>query len=300
MSAGIAKALLTSLRPRQWTKNLLLFAGLVFSQSAAEPASAWRAVLGFLVFCLLSGAVYLFNDCIDAPRDRRHPLKRHRPIAAGLLPVVTAQRWALGLGIAALSVSWLLGRGFGFTATAFAVLNLAYSLGLKQIVIADVVGIAVGFVLRAVASVEVLRPVRGAVPLSSWLILCTFLLALFLGFAKRRAEYVQEASTNHAARPSLRHYGRRMLDVLVVASFVATLASYVLYTLATGTVAQFGTSKLLFTAPFVAAGLGRYLVLVFKDDRGGRPHEILLTDPAIQIAVLGWITSVCLIIGLHR
>lgn len=300
MSAGVAAALLTSLRPRQWTKNLLLFAGLVFSQSAAEPSSVVRACLGFLVFCLLSGAVYLFNDCVDAPQDRRHPLKRHRPIAAGRLPVATARRWALGLGIVALAVSWLLGRGFGATATAFAALNLAYSLGLKRIVIVDVVGIAVGFVLRAVASVEVLRPVRGTVPLSPWLILCTFLLALFLGFAKRRAEYVQEASSNHAARPSLRHYGRRMLDVLVVGTFVATLGAYVLYTLATGTVVQFGTYKLLFTAPFVAVGLGRYLVLVFKDDRGGRPHEILLTDPAIQVAVLGWITTVCLIIGLHR
>lgn len=300
MSAGFAAALLTSLRPRQWTKNLLLFAGLVFSQSAAEPSSVVRACLGFLVFCLLSGAVYLFNDCVDAPQDRRHPLKRHRPIAAGRLPVATARRWALGLGIVALAVSWLLGRGFGATATAFAALNLAYSLGLKRLVIVDVVGIAVGFVLRAVASVEVLRPVRGTVPLSPWLILCTFLLALFLGFAKRRAEYVQEAASNHAARPSLRRYGRRMLDVLVVGTFVATLGAYVLYTLATGTVAQFGTYKLLFTAPFVAAGLGRYLVLVFKDDRGGRPHEILLTDPAIQVAVLGWITTVCLIIGLHR
>lgn len=300
MSAGIARALLISLRPRQWTKNLLLFAGLVFSQSADEPAPVARAVLGFLVFCLLSGAVYLFNDCIDAPRDRRHPLKRYRPIAAGRLPVAVARRWALALGCVALGAGWLLGRGFGATATAFAALNLAYSLGLKRVVILDVVGIAVGFVLRAVASVEVLRPVRGAVPLSPWLILCTFLLALFLGFAKRRAEYVQEASGNHESRPSLRRYGRRTLDALVGVSFVATLAAYVLYTLATGTVAQFGTYKLLFTAPFVAAGLGRYLVLVFKDDRGGRPHEILLTDPAIQIAVLGWITSVCLIIGLHR
>jgi len=300
VSAGIAGQLLVSLRPRQWTKNLLLFAGLVFSQSADEPASVGRAVLGFLVFCLLSGAVYLFNDCVDAPRDRRHPLKRHRPIAAGRLPVGVARRWALGLGLAALGAGWLLGRGFGLTATAFAALNLAYSLGLKRIVIADVVGIAVGFVLRAVASVEVLRPVRGAVPLSPWLILCTFLLALFLGFAKRRAEYVQEASSNHETRPSLRRYDRRLLDVLVGVTFVATLAAYVLYTLATGTVVQFGTTKLLFTTPFVAAGLARYLVLVFKDDRGGRPHEILLTDPAIQIAVLGWITSVCLIIGLHR
>jgi 4-hydroxybenzoate polyprenyltransferase len=300
VNAGLATSLLVSLRPRQWTKNLLLFAGLVFSQSAADLPSIARAASGCLVFCLLSGAVYLFNDCIDAPQDRRHPLKRQRPIAAGRLPVAVAKRWALGLALAALAASWLLGVGFGATASAFAVLNLGYSLGLKRIVILDVVGIAVSFVLRAVASVEVLRPVQGAVPLSPWLILCTFLLALFLGFAKRRAEYVQEASANHATRPSLRHYGRRLLDVLVLSTFAATLTAYVLYTLAAGTVAQFGTTRLLFTAPFVAAGLGRYLVLVFKDDRGGRPHEILLTDPAIQVAVLGWITCVCLIIGLHR
>ncbi len=298
MSALRIGPLVESLRPRQWTKNLILFAGVIFSQQLGNPDLAWRAVAGCLLFCMLSSSVYIFNDIKDVEHDRRHPHKRHRPIASGRLARRPAETAATVLGIAALGAALLLGLRFAMIASLFLLLNVAYTHGLKRVPILDVVGIALGFVLRAVASVEVLRDAAEHIPLSNWLILCTFLLALFLGFAKRRAEFLYERPDGQDTRPTLRHYNELTLNLLIGGTFASTIGAYVMYTVSVRTVEHFGTQWLLATVPFVVWGLGRYLVLIFKEQQGGRPHEVLLTDGWIQVAILGWIVMVCLVIGM--
>jgi 4-hydroxybenzoate polyprenyltransferase len=294
------KAFLENLRPRQWSKNLVLFAGLIFAQKFTEPACFQHAFLGFIVFCLASGAVYIYNDIVDRHLDRAHPYKQYRPIASGRLPVRTAAVLATLLMLVCLAGSAWLGQEFLLVTMAFFLWNGFYSRLLKRAVILDVVGIAVSFVLRAVASVAVLLPVVPDIAISKWLLVCTFFLSLFLGFAKRRNEIIHVSQTvNNSTRPALTAYTETLLNVLIGISFTLTLLVYTLYTVWPGTVEHFGTSNLVFSLPFVVYGLGRYLFLVYKEGRGGRPHEILLNDPALQIAVGGWIVTVVLIIGLR-
>ncbi len=300
MRGAWLKTVVETLRPRQWTKNLILFAGLIFSQHTTDPTLFWRAAAGAALFCLLSSVVYIFNDIKDVEHDQRHPVKRNRPIASGRLEVRTAEYVALALVLVSLGCAVALGLRFAVVAALFLLLNVAYTHVLKRLVILDVMGIAAGFVLRAVASVEVLRDVVEHIPLSNWLILCTFLLALFLGFAKRRAEYMHVLPAGLETRPSLRFYNELTLNLLIGGTFALTVTAYTLYTVSAGTIAHFGTWHLALTVPFVVWGLGRYLVLIFKDGQGGRPHEILLTDVWIQLAVLGWIVTACLIIGLDQ
>lgn len=293
-------AFVENLRPRQWTKNLILFAGLIFSQNTGDMDLLLRAAIGCLIFCLVSGSVYVMNDIADAELDRRHPVKRDRPIASGRLPARPAAIGAVSLIVGCLIGSWLLGLGFLATAAGYLLLNVLYTFVLKRVIILDVLGIAAGFVLRAVGSVEVLREAADHVPLSPWLILCTFLLAMFLGFSKRRAEFVGSPGNGNLTRPTLHDYTELLLNLLIGGSFALTVTAYFLYTVSPGTIEQFQTGKLVLTVPFVIAGLARYLVLVFKDGGGARPHEILLTDGRIQLSVIGWIITTCLVIGLHR
>jgi 4-hydroxybenzoate polyprenyltransferase len=294
------KAFLENLRPRQWSKNLILFAGLIFAQKFTESACFQRAFLGFIVFCLASGTVYVYNDIVDRRLDRAHPYKRYRPIASGRLSVRAAAVMASSLMLFCLAVAAWLGQDFLLVVMAFFLWNGFYSRLLKQAVILDVVGIAVSFVLRAVASVAVLLPVAPDIAISKWLLVCTFFLSLFLGFAKRRNEIINVAQQdNNSTRPALTAYTEPLLNVLIGISFTLTLLVYTLYTVWPGTVEHFGTSNLVLSLPFVVYGLGRYLFLVYKEGRGGRPHEILLNDPALQIAVGGWIITVVLIIGLR-
>ncbi len=289
--------LIESLRPRQWTKNLILFAGLIFSQNLGDTGLFLRAAAGAGVFSLLSGCIYLFNDIVDVDLDRQHPYKRFRPVASGRLTERAAGVQAVLIAVLALACAWLLGREFLLTALAFLLLNVVYSLLLKRYVIIDVMGIAASFVVRAVASVTVLAAVIPGLALSKWLILCTFFLSLFLGFSKRRSEFVRVLATGNHTRPSLHRYNEQLLNLSIGLSMGLTLMAYVMYTLWPHTVSHFGTNRLVFTSPFVFLGLGRYLVLVFREGQGGRPHEILLGDATIKIAVLGWIVSVCAIIG---
>ncbi|MBU0743189.1 decaprenyl-phosphate phosphoribosyltransferase [bacterium] len=299
MKTSSIRTIFESLRPRQWTKNLILFAGLIFSQHATDPTLLWRATVGGILFCLLSGVVYIFNDIKDIEHDRRHPVKRERPLASGRLDVRAAEIAALVLAVVSLGGALLLGLRFALIAAMFLLLNVAYTHGLKRLVILDVVGIAIGFVLRAIASVEVLRDAAYHIPLSNWLILCTFLLALFLGFAKRRAEYMHVLPAGLETRPSLRFYNELTLNLLIGGTFALTVTAYAMYTMSPGTVAQFDTWHLVMTVPFVVWGLGRYLVLIFMDGQGSMPHEVLLTDIWIQLALLGWIVTACLVIGLQ-
>jgi 4-hydroxybenzoate polyprenyltransferase len=281
--------LLVELRPRQWTKNLVLFAGLVFSKSATDPALALRSLLGFVCFCLASGAVYIVNDIADREQDRLHPVKRNRPIAAGLLSPSVAAAWAVVLMIATTVLAFALGGSFFVVFLVFLALNLFYSFKLKQIMGLDVLSIAVGFVLRAIAGVDVLAKAEPGIELSPWLLVCTLFLALFLGLGKRQAELAELDEDAQRHRKSLANYSVGLLNQMIAMVSAATIISYSIYTISPGTVQKFHTEKLVYTIPFVVYGLWRYLYLVFERRGGGSPSEVLLTDAPLTVTVLLWV-----------
>lgn len=294
---GIWLAFLENLRPRQWTKNLLLFAGVIFARKLADTACLERAFLGAVVFCLASGVVYVFNDIADRDLDRRHPYKRHRPVASGRLPVPLAVRLGLGLLFLCLAAAWLLGQAFLAGVSTFFLWNWLYTRWLKGVPILDVTGIGLSFVIRATSGVLVLLPACPGVNISPWLLLCTFFLSMFLGFGKRRDELMKIQPENGETRPVLRGYTEPMVNALIGISLAMTTMMYAMYTIWPATVAQFGTRDLLYTIPFVLAGLGRYTYLVYREAKGGRPHEILLNDFALQVIVIGWVGTAILVIG---
>ena len=294
---NVAVAVLLSMRPRQWTKNLILLAGVIFAQQLSHTASLLRALAAVAVFCAASGAVYIFNDLVDLEQDRRHPYKRRRPIASGALPLGAARTAVIALIVGALGAAWLLGWAFLASVAGFFVWNWAYSRILKQLPILDVVGIGVSFVIRATAGVMVLLPLHPDLELSFWLLVCPFCLSLFLGFCKRRNELVSITDEKRATRPVLLQYTETVLNAMIGASFGLTLAAYAVYTVWPSTVEHFGTRDLVWTTALVFGGLWRYLYLVFKEGRGGRPHEILLNDILLQVLVVGWISVFLAIIG---
>lgn len=290
-------AVLISLRPRQWTKNLILLAGVIFAQQLADPAAVLRALAACLVFCLTSGAVYIFNDIKDIAQDRLHPHKRRRPVASGRLPVRSAWlAWAV-LVVVSLASGLALGWRFWLAVVAFLLWNAVYTTLLKRLPVLDVAGIGVSFVIRAVAGVLALLPIHPEVSISNWLLLCSFFLSLFLGFCKRRNELVKLADERGGTRPVLLSYSETMLNAMIGASFGLTLAAYAVYTVWPATVAHFETRDLVWTVGLVFLGLWRYLFLVYKEGRGGRPHEILLNDAVLQVLVVGWIILFVAIIG---
>jgi 4-hydroxybenzoate polyprenyltransferase len=278
--------LLQALRPKQWTKNLLLFAGVLFSRQLSDGGLLLRAAAGFLAFSLLSGSVYLLNDLMDVEADRHHPKKRQRPIASGRLPVGAAWMLAPVLWAASGAIGWWLGTSFLFVAAIYLVTNVAYSFGLKHQVILDVFLVALGFVLRAIAGVELLRPLAPGTVLSPWLIMCTFFGALFLATSKRRREQVNAGTQAVGQRAVLRRYTPELLDVMITVSAATTLVSYALYTIWPATVAKFGTEALLYTVPFVAFGVFRYLFLVRVSETVEDPSTVLLSDRPIQATVV--------------
>jgi 4-hydroxybenzoate polyprenyltransferase len=283
--------LLISLRPGQWTKNLFVFAGLIFGQRLLDADAFARAALAFLVFCALSGVVYIINDVVDRERDRHHPHKARRPIASGATSPGVAAAVALGLGAGAMSAAVWLGRPFALVAAAYLGLLLLYSGPLKHIVIIDVLTIAVGFVLRAMAGA-----VAVGVPMSNWLLVCTILLALFLALSKRRHELVllAEGATDH--RRSLADYSPYLLDQMIGVVTASTLISYIFYTVSPETEMRFGTSLLGLTIPFPLYGIFRYLYLVHRKEGGGSPAELLVTDRPLLLCVALWAIAVILII----
>jgi 4-hydroxybenzoate polyprenyltransferase len=291
----VVGALVTALRPRQWTKNLLVFAGLIFSQSLHEPALVARSILAFAIFCLLSGGVYLVNDVVDAERDRAHPQKRNRPVASGRLPASVALVAGVALLVGASIGALLLSAPFGAVAVGYAVLLTAYSAGLKHVVIVDGLVIAAGFVLRALGGVLVLD-----IELSHWLLLCTILLALFLTFGKRRHELIALEAGAADHRPILSEYSPQLLDQMIAVVTASTLMAYALYTMAPETQAKLGTTRLPLTIPFVLYGIFRYLYLLYRRDLGGDPSEHLLTDLALLLDVALWGGAVVLILYVAR
>lgn len=288
-------ALIAALRPRQWTKNLLVFAGVVFSQHAGEWPLLMRAAGGFLAFSLLSGTVYLLNDLMDVESDRQHAKKRMRPIASGRLPAPVAWAAMIPLLIAVTGLTRWLGPGFAIVVGIYLISNFAYSFWLKHHVLIDVFLIANGFVLRAIAGVELLRPVAPQTELSPWLLVCTFFGALFLGLSKRRRELSNAGTGAGEQREVLRLYTPELLDGLLQISAASALMGYALYTIWPTTVEKFGTSALLYTVPFVAYGLFRYFYLVRVSESSEDPSQVLLTDRPLQgtlvlyLAVVVWI-----------
>jgi len=287
----MAASLIVSVRPGEWTKNLFVFAGLLFGQRLADPVAVGRATAGFLIFCSLAGVVYLVNDVADRDRDRQHPRKRDRPIASGALSVSAALTAASLLGTGALAWAWWMGRDFGLVATAYVLLLVLYSGPLKHIVIIDVLTIAIGFVLRVVAGAVAI-----GVPISQWLLICTILLALFLGLSKRRHEIVLLADGATGHRRILQEYSPYLLDQMIGVVTASTLMAYILYATSHETAEKFGTSLLGLTIPFPLYGIFRYLYLVHRKEGGGSPAELLLNDRPLLACVALWAVAVVVII----
>jgi 4-hydroxybenzoate polyprenyltransferase len=287
----LAVGLFTSLRPAQWTKNLIVFAGLLFGQRLLDPAAVRSAVAAFLIFCLLSGVVYLLNDVADRDVDRRHPIKRQRPIASGTVPVPAALAAAVAIGAAALAGAFALRPLFGVLALSYLTLLALYSLLLKHIVIIDVLTIAIGFVLRAAAGAVAI-----AVAVSVWLYMLTVLLALFLALSKRRHELVLLADGAIGHRRILQEYSPYLLDQMIGVVTTSTLVAYAIYTVSPETTAKFHTDRLAFTLPFPLYGIFRYLYLVHQKEGGGSPADLLLTDQPLLLCVVMWAGAVALII----
>jgi 4-hydroxybenzoate polyprenyltransferase len=288
---SLALHLFYSLRPSQWSKNLVIFAGLLFGRRLFDPVAVVDALSGFAVFCILSGVVYLVNDVADRESDRQHPLKAKRPIASGALPVRVALGAAIVLGAIGLGAAVLVGRAFAMVAVAYLLLQLAYSGPLKHIVIIDVLTIAIGFVLRAVGGAVAVH-----VEISHWLLVCTILLALFIALAKRRHEIVLLAADAATHRPILGEYSPYLLDQMIGVVTASTLISYIFYTISPETQAKFGTAWLGLTIPFPLYGIFRYLYLVHQREGGGSPADLLLTDRPLLACVALWALTVAVII----
>lgn len=286
-----ASYLLVSLRPHQWTKNLIVFAGLIFGQRLLDAEAVARSSGAFVIFCALSSAIYLVNDIVDRDADRRHPVKSARPIASGALPVRIAAYAAALLAAGGLAASLALGPLFALVAAGYVALQSLYSGPLKRIVIIDVLTIAGGFVVRAVAGAVAI-----AVPISHWLLVVTVLLALFLALSKRRHELVllADGATDH--RQILGEYSPYLLDQMISVVTASTLVAYAFYTISPETEAKFQTGLLGLTVPFPLYGIFRYLYLVHRKELGGSPSDLLLTDRPLLICVALWALTVMAII----
>lgn len=288
---SVLRALILTLRPEQWTKNLLVFAGLMFGGRLLNPSALADAIGAFVAFCALSSAVYIFNDLADREADKQHPLKCMRPVASGQLSVATAAIVGCALAGVALASATLMQPELGLVAAAYLVLLLLYSAALKHFVIIDVLVIAAGFVLRAVAGA-----VAVSVPISHWLLVCTTLLALFLALSKRRHELtlLGDGATGH--RRILEEYSPYLLDQMIAVVTASTLVAYTLYTTDAETAARLGSRRLGLTIPFVLYGIFRYLYLVHQKRGGGSPSTMLVTDRPLLACVALWAFSVAVIL----
>ncbi len=287
-------------RPWQWSKNGIIFAGLVFSVHLMEPAYFLRSAAAFAVFCLASSSIYVLNDVFDVNRDRLHPRKRNRPLASGRVPVSAATVMFALLALAAVAAGYRLGPQFMVSLALFYFANIAYSMALKNVVILDVMLIAISFVIRAIAGVTALRPLEPGLDISPWLLVCTLFLALFLGLGKRRHELslLEETAAGH--RATLGQYSGPYLDQLITVVTAATLIAYAIYTIAPATQSKFHSPALVFTIPFVAYGIFRYLFLIQLHEEGGSPSRTLYKDLPTLLTTLGWLVTVVVVIYASR
>lgn len=269
------------LRPKQWLKNFFIFAALLFSRNLFDAAMLVAAVEAFVIFCLISSGVYVLNDVFDRARDQNHPVKKNRPVASGRMPAGSACLMASVLLGAGLLWSFMVAAGLGLTCLAYVLLMLAYSALLKELVILDIFTIAAGFILRVVAGAEAI-----VVYLSPWLLLCTVFLSLFIALGKRRHELYLLSQEAAEHRPALNHYSFAFIDQMVAVATSATILSYSLYTFLAPT-----SKALMGTIPFVLYGLFRYLYVIYQQNGGGAPEEILTKDRPLQIVVLLWVIA---------
>lgn len=284
------RALLKSMRPRQWAKNLFIFAAILFDKKLSDPIAVLSTILGFILFCLLSSAVYLLNDIRDIDADRNHPQKKNRPIASGALPVRVAWGVSLALLAVVFPLSFLLSIQFGFVALLYFLLNIAYTNWLKDVEIIDVLVLASFYLIRVGAGVVIIEVER----FSPWLYVVTGQLALFIGLGKRRAELSLLAGSANSHRKVLDGYTIPFLDQLIIIISSATLMSYSLYTFSATNLPQ--NHMMMLTIPIVLYGIFRYLHLIQVDQRVGSPEELLFSDHPLQIALITWIVLVIIIL----
>ncbi len=278
----MVKAIIREMRPRQWAKNVFIFAALVFDEQLTQKEPLLRTIAGFILLCLISSAVYIMNDIADVESDRQHPAKRNRPIAAGQLSIPLALVLAIAMAAFALAAGFALEPGFGWIITLYFVLNLLYSLWLKHTPIIDVMIIAAGFVLRVAAGVVLIEVTR----FSPWLYVCTTLLALIIGFGKRRAEIILLADGANAHRKVLDGYTIGFLDQLIVVVSATTIMAYSLYTFSALNLPS--NHLMMLTIPFVIYGVFRYLYLIHVEDAGGAPEELILSDRPLLATLVLW------------
>jgi 4-hydroxybenzoate polyprenyltransferase len=284
-------ALLRSLRPAQWVKNLFVLVPLVFAHRLDRLDLALRSLAAFAAFCAAASAIYLLNDLRDREADRLHPVKRLRPIAAGRLGTAWATAASAVLASGAMALAWTLGRGFSICLGIYLALNVLYSLGLKRLVILDVMTISLGFVLRVEAGALAI-----AVEVSSWLLLCTIFVALFLGFAKRRHELALQAASAGETRAVLEHYSLTFVDQMINVVTASTVVSYALYTVDPATAARIGTPHLVVTVPLALFGIFRFLFLLYQKSELVSPTEAILRDPPFLVNMLLWGSTVLFLI----
>ncbi|MFM9965549.1 MAG: decaprenyl-phosphate phosphoribosyltransferase [Planctomycetaceae bacterium] len=282
------RALALSLRPHQWVKNFLVFGGLIFSRSMSDPIAVLHCVHAFLLFCFAASSIYLLNDVNDIEEDRRHPTKRLRPVAAGLISRATAIGVMLFLAVGSVGSAFTINRTFGVVLAAYVLMNLAYSLNLKRVVILDVMLIAIGFVLRAIGGAVAI-----GVPASSWLVLCTLTLALLVGFGKRRNELAVLQGNAKEHRSNLEEYSLPFLDLMMTISGGAAVVMYALYTTASANTGRAGSPLLSLTTPFVMYGIFRYLYLVHRHSEGGDPSKLFVSDRPFVVNGVLWVLACC-------
>jgi 4-hydroxybenzoate polyprenyltransferase len=283
--------LIISLRPKQWIKNLIVFAGILFAQKIFDPAMFLKTIEAFVIFCAASSSVYLINDLRDQEQDRLHPKKKHRPIASGAVAPSLAWVTLVILLPAILILSFWLNYVFGLIVLLYLIMMFGYTYRLKEIAVLDAFIISGGFVLRGVAGVEIV-----GIYISPWFLICASLLALFIVFCKRRHEVLVLKDNAEAHRKILSEYNAPFLDQLIGIISSATIVTYILYTLAPETVAKFHTRGLLLTAPFVVFGLFRFLWFVYRKNDGGSAEDIIIKDPIMVMTMVGWLAAAILVL----
>ena len=276
--------LLRLMRPYQWVKNAFVFTGLLFGHAWHDPGMASRVVVAFIAFCLVSSTVYIINDIIDLEQDRHHPKKNQRPLVSGQASITSAIILAAALSTLGFGLAYAASKIVLLILVAYALMNIAYSLRLKHVVIMDVFIIATGFMLRILAGTLAV-----GIPPSQWLLLCGMMVTLFLGFTKRRAEIIALAEDKTAHRRVLEHYSPVLLDKMIGVTAAGLIMSYSLYTMNPDTIRIHGTSNLIYTVPFVMYGVFRYIYLLHHQSRGGDPSHDLVRDHHLLIVVGAWV-----------
>ena len=289
LTRSAAPPLLVLLRPHQWVKNAFIAAPLFFTPTAVNVDSVTAVLLGMLAFCALSSAVYVLNDYMDRAADRLHPRKRHRPLAAGSVPIPLALALMVGLAAGGLALAAALAPRFAGIALVYLFINALYSLKLKDVSIVDVMLVSLGFVLRVYGGAELIHVLP-----SVWIVICTGLLALFMALAKRRDDLVKKVDTSH--RSALEGYTKQFIDTAITTVLGALLVSYLIYTTDQAVMTRIGSHNLYLTTPFVIAGVLRYLQITLVEERSGSPTMLALTDKFLVLTVLGWVATFAVLI----